>query len=96
MRSPDYRLRYKKTLKKTGKPIIVWDCNDNKEYTTDSFELNNCNIRMYFGNAISHEKSCGATTILEVWNNHSEECIIYNEKFFGDKANLGECICENI
>ena len=24
---------------------------------------------------------------------HSKECIEYNEKFFGDKANLGECIC---
>ena len=26
--------------------------------------------------------------------NHSKECIEYNEKFFGEKANLGECICE--
>ena len=24
---------------------------------------------------------------------HSEDCITYNDKFFGDKANLGECVC---
>jgi hypothetical protein len=30
----------------------------------------------------------------EVNEKHSKECIAYNEKFFGDKANLGECICE--
>ena len=24
---------------------------------------------------------------------HSKECIEYNEKFFGNKSNLGECIC---
>ena len=26
---------------------------------------------------------------------HNEDCITYNDKFFGDKANLGECICED-
>jgi hypothetical protein len=26
---------------------------------------------------------------------HSEKCIEYNNKFFGDKGNLGECICDD-
>lgn len=71
MRDPDFRLRYKKSLKKTGSPIVVWDLAKNKEYTVSSFELDNCNIKMYFGNAIKQEKQCGATTILEVWKNGS-------------------------
>lgn len=68
-RDPDFRLRYKKTLKQTGSPIVVWDLVNNTEYTTDSFELKNCDIKMFFGNAIKQEKTCGATTILEVWKN---------------------------
>lgn len=64
---PDFRIRYKKTLKNTGKPIVVWDMKKDIEYTTDSFELSNCSIRMYFGNSIKQEKACGATTILEVF-----------------------------
>ena len=28
------------------------------------------------------------------WHDHTPECIKYNEKFFGEKANEGECICD--
>jgi hypothetical protein len=69
LRQPDFRIRYKKTLKKTGSPIIVWDLEKDSEYNCSSFELKNCSIRMYFGNSIKQEKQCGATTILEVWKN---------------------------
>jgi hypothetical protein len=24
---------------------------------------------------------------------HTQECVDYNDSFYGDKANLGECIC---
>jgi hypothetical protein len=69
MKTPDFRIRYKKTLKQSGKPIVVWDVKNNVEYTTDSFELDNCSIKVIFGNAIGPEKTCGATTILEVFKN---------------------------
>lgn len=68
-RPPDFRIRYKKTLKSTGSPIIVWDTNEGVEYACSSFELKNCDVKMYYGNSIKQEKACGATTILEVWRN---------------------------
>lgn len=66
---PDYRIRYNKNLKSTGKPIIIWDVKKEIEYTTDCFELDNCKIQIVFGNSIKQEKACGATTILKVWAN---------------------------
>lgn len=69
LRPPDFRIRYKKTLKGTGSPIIVWDTKENAEYACSSFELKNCDVKMYYGNSIKQEKACGATTILEVWRN---------------------------
>ena len=43
-RPPDFRIRYKKTLKSTGSPIIVWDTNEGVEYACSSFELKNCDV----------------------------------------------------
>lgn len=64
---PRYRLRYKKTLKETGSPIVVWDLLLNKETTTDVFYREHVDISMRFGNSIKQEIQCGATTILEVY-----------------------------
>lgn len=64
---PRYRLRYKKTLKKTGNPIVVWDMLTNEETTTNKFNLDECKIEMKYGNAIGVENLCGATTILTVF-----------------------------
>jgi len=64
---PDFRIRYNKNKKSTGKPIVVWDIAKDVEYFTDSFDMTNCDIKMYFGNAIKQEKYCGTTTSLLVW-----------------------------
>ena len=47
-------LWYKKTLKQSGKPIIVQQGRGKnmKEYTVDSFCLDNCRIEMSFNNSI--------------------------------------------
>ena len=62
----DVRVHYCKAKKHTGKPIIV-NPDNAEEYDTDNFEMNNVDIRVKFNNAISKEKSSGATSILEVW-----------------------------
>lgn len=62
-----YLVWYKKTLKHTGKPIMVKNVLTGELYSTDKFNMNNCEIRMSFNNSIGESKSCGATTVLEVW-----------------------------
>lgn len=62
-------LWYKKTLKKTGKPIMVQQGRGKnmKEYIVDSFSLDKCRIEMSFNNSTGNPKYCGATTVLHVY-----------------------------
>lgn len=64
----DVRIHYCKSKKHTGKPIVV-NPTGSEEYDTDSIELSDVNIRVKYNNAVSKEKSSGATSILEVWEN---------------------------
>jgi hypothetical protein len=65
---------YKKTLKKTGKPIIVQQGRGKnmKEFQVASFKLENCDIEMAFCNSKGNPKSLGATTVLYVYPKHGE------------------------
>ena len=58
---------YKKTLKKTGKPIVVKNMITGKLKTTSKIGFKGCDIRMAFNNTIDEAKVCGATTVLEVY-----------------------------
>ena len=58
---------YKKTLKKTGKPIVVKNMITGKLRTTSKINFKGCDIRMAFNNTIDEAKVCGATTVLEVY-----------------------------
>jgi len=64
----DVRIHYCKSKKHTGKPIVV-NPTGSEQYDTDSIELSDVNIRVKYNNAVSKEKSSGATSILEVWEN---------------------------
>ena len=66
MKKPDIRLWYCKADKKTGKPIMVQNLNNNTITKTDKIEYNNVNIKMSFNNAVSKAKASGATTIMEI------------------------------
>ena len=57
---------YCKSLKKTGKPIIVKDLDTKEEYTTDSIILRNVDIEMSYKNSTGKAKASGATTVLKV------------------------------
>ena len=57
---------YCKTFKHTGKPIVVYDCDTKKTYTTNKFNLTNCTVSMRFNNSKGLAKRRGATTVLEV------------------------------
>ena len=61
-----YRIRYKKTLPEP-KRIVVWDVENNREYVTDKFHMENCTVEMSYGNSIQQEKRCGAKVILEIF-----------------------------
>lgn len=61
-----YRIRYKKTLQEP-KRIVVWDVENNREYVTDKFHMENCTVEMSYGNSIQQEKRCGAKVILEIF-----------------------------
>lgn len=67
-------LWYKKTLKKSGKPIIVQQGRGKKlkEFQVDSFKLDKCRIEMSFNNSVGNPKSCGATTVLYVYPQNGE------------------------
>ena len=62
----DVRVHYCKSKKSIGTPIVV-NPKDSEEYDTDNFEMKNVDVRVKFNNAVSKEKSSGATSILEVW-----------------------------
>jgi hypothetical protein len=64
----DVRIHYCKSKKHTGKPIIV-NPTGSEQYDTDNIEMSDVNIRVKYNNAVSKEKSSGATSILEVWEN---------------------------
>ena len=57
---------YCKSLKKTGKPIVIRDLEKGTETTTDNLVLENVDISMIFQNATGKAKQSGATTILEI------------------------------
>jgi len=65
---------YKRTLKKTGYPIIVQQGRGKNliEYRVNSFKLDNCRIEMAFCNSVGNPKSAGATTILNVYPKNGE------------------------
>lgn len=63
---PIMRIHYCKALKKTGKPIIVYNVITGKQITTANIEGFG-HWRVKYGNAEGAEKRRGATTILEVW-----------------------------
>jgi hypothetical protein len=58
---------YKKTLKKTGKPIVVKNMITGKIRTTRKIDFKGCDVRMAFNNTIEEAKKCRATTVLEVY-----------------------------
>jgi len=62
-------LWYKKTLKKTGFPIIVQQGKGKNliEYQVNSFNLDNCRIEMSFCNSVGNPKNAGASTVLYVY-----------------------------
>ena len=66
MKKTDIRLWYCKADKKTGKPIMVQNLNDNTITKTNKIEYKNVNIKMAFNNAVGKAKGSGATTIMEV------------------------------
>lgn len=67
-------LWYKKTLKKTGKPIIVQQGRGKnlKEFQVSSFNLKNCDVEMSFNNSVGNPKNAGATTVLMVYPRNGE------------------------
>ena len=67
MKKPNHIVYYCMALKKTGKPIIVFDIDKKKSKNTNRVAFNNVNIRMVFNNATGKAKRSGATTILEVY-----------------------------
>jgi hypothetical protein len=58
---------YKKTLKATGKPIVVKNMVTGELYTTNKIQFKGYDVRMQFNNTVAEAKVCGATTVLEVW-----------------------------
>jgi len=68
-----YRIWYKKSRKKTGTPLCVWNVINNEITYTDKFEMVDCEIKIAFNNSVGPAKSCGATTILEVYRKTGNE-----------------------
>ena len=60
-------IHYCKSLKKTGKPIIVIDRDTGKEINTDKIEGYG-HWKVEFNNASGKAKRNGATTMLVVWD----------------------------
>ena len=59
---------YCKEYKHTGKPIVVYNCDTKRSYTTDKFNVTgDMRIKMVFNESIPSIKREGATTVLEVW-----------------------------
>jgi len=63
------KIYYCKSLKHTGKPIVVYDCVTGKSRNTNKIDIVNCHVKMSYNNSTGSIKRSGATTILEVWTN---------------------------
>jgi len=92
----DVRVHYCKSKKSIGTPIIV-NPKDSQEYDTDNFQMNNVDVRVKFNNAVSKEKSSGATSILEVWKHkhtpiRDNHTLLYQAIKTRDSAYKGTCI----
>lgn len=61
------KLYYCKSLKSSGKSIVVVDVGSGKTWNTDHIQMDNVSIRMSFNNADWQAKRSGVTTILEIW-----------------------------
>jgi hypothetical protein len=68
-------LWYKKTLKKSGRPIMVQQGKGKnlKEYTVDKISVDNCRIEMAFENSVGKPKAAGASTVLYVYTDKTIE-----------------------
>jgi hypothetical protein len=58
---------YKKTLKKTGKPVVRKNMITGEITYHAELNFEGCDARMKFNNTIDEAKVCGATTVLEIW-----------------------------
>ena len=58
---------YKKTLKKTGRPIVLKNMVTGEITYHEELNFEGCDARMKFNNTIDEAKVCGATTVLEIW-----------------------------
>ena len=92
----DVRVHYCKSKKSIGTPIIV-NPKDPQEYDTDNFQMNNVDVRVKFNNAVSKEKSSGATSILEVWKHkhipiEDNPTLDYRPRKNKNKSAYNECI----
>ena len=67
MRKLRFRVWYCKSLKDTGKPIMVQDMESNKITNHKRISLDNVDVKMAFHNSKGKAKSSGATTVLEVY-----------------------------
>jgi len=61
-----YRARYNRWLKEPNR-LVVWDVRNNVEKQMSKFELDNCKIKIKYGNSIKQEKECGAKMIIEIY-----------------------------
>ncbi len=65
---PDYRIWYNRSLKKTGKPIMVEDTKTGKVQTRARIEFANpAIVKVRYKNAVGKAKRCGATTVMEIY-----------------------------
>jgi len=92
----DVRIHYCKSKKHIGTPIVV-NPKDSQEYDTDNFQMNNVDVRVKFNNAVSKEKSSGATSILEVWKHRHipmewNPTLDYRPTKNSNKSAYNECI----
>jgi hypothetical protein len=74
---------YKKTLKSTGKPLVIKDMITGQLKLSDRFEMKNIDVRMVFENTRDEAKVCGATTVLEVWGTKEQYDLFISQQ---DKA----------
>lgn len=65
--NPNFKVWYCKSLKKTGKPIILQDLVKNLQVNTEIVEFKNVDIRIEYNNSTGKAKKSGATTVLEVF-----------------------------
>jgi len=69
MKEPNHIVYYCRSLKHTGKPIMVLNVNSKKLRSTNRVTFNNVDIRMVFNNSTGKAKRSGATTVLQIFRN---------------------------